>query len=60
MDISLSYDMSILDRYDTVLFETVNSALYKLEYKLSFYKIGFFSLLILIIVIIFVFVCSYC
>ena len=39
-------------RSDTVLFQTANSVLYQLEYKLSFYEIGFFILLILIIMII--------
>ena len=51
--------MDTLQRSDTVLFQTINSVLYQLEYKLSFYKIGFFILLILIIVITFVFVYSY-
>ena len=51
--------MDILQRSDTVLFQTINSVLYQMEYKLSFYKIGFFSLLILIVVTTLVFVCSY-
>ena len=44
--------MDTLQRSDTVLFQTINSALYQLEYKLSYYKIGFFILLIIIAVII--------
>ena len=51
--------MDTLQRSDTVLFQTINSVLYQLEYKLSFYKIGFFILLILIVGITFVFVYSY-
>ena len=51
--------MDTLQRSDTVLFQTINSVLYQLEYKLSCYKIGFFILLILIVVITFVFVCLY-
>ena len=38
--------MGTLQRSDTVRFQTINSVLYKLEYKLLFYKVGFFSLLI--------------
>ena len=45
--------MDTLQRSDTVLFQTINSVLSQLEYKLSFYKIGFFILLILIILITF-------
>ena len=51
--------MDILQRSDTVRFQTINFVLYQLEYKLSFYKIGFFILLLLIVVITFVYVCSY-
>ena len=51
--------MDRLQRFDTVLFQTINSVIYQLKYKLSFYKTGFFSLLILIVVITLVFVCSY-
>ena len=43
--------MDTLQRSDTARFQTINSVLYQLEYKLSFYKIGFFILLILIVVI---------
>ena len=31
---------------DTVLYQTANSVIYNLEQKLSFYKIGFFILLL--------------
>ena len=50
--------MNIL-RFYTVYFETINFVLYQLEYKLLFYKIGIFSLLISIVVITLVFVYSY-
>ena len=33
-------------RSDTVLFQTANSVIYNLEQKLSFYKKGFFILLL--------------
>ena len=48
--------MDRLQRSDTVLCQTLNFVLYQLEYKLSIYKIGFFSLLILIVVITLIFV----
>ena len=51
--------MDTLQRSDTVLYQTKNSFLYQFEYKLFFYKIGFFVLLILIVEIILVFLCSY-
>ena len=51
--------MDTLQRSDTALFQTINSVLYHLEYKLSFNKIGFFILLILIVVITLLFMCSY-
>ena len=51
--------MDTLQRSDTVLFQSINSVLYQLEYKLFFYKVGFFILLILIVVIIIVFVWLY-
>ena len=38
--------MDTLQRSDTVLFQTANSVIYNLEQKLSFYKIGFFILLL--------------
>ena len=44
--------MDTLQRSDTVLFQTINSALDQLETVLSYYKIGFFILLIIIAVII--------
>ena len=44
--------MDTLQRSDTVLFQTINSALDQLETFLSYYKIGFFILLIIIAVII--------
>ena len=59
MNNSFHDQISILQRSDTVLFQTINSVLYQLEYKLSFDKIGFFCLLILIVVITLVFVCLY-
>ena len=37
MDISLIYDRSILQRSDTVLFQTVTTTLYQLNKKLYFY-----------------------
>ena len=51
--------MDTLQRSDTVLLQTINSALYKLETSLSNYKIGFFILLIFISIIIVVFLSSY-
>ena len=42
--------MDTLQRSDTVLFQTANSIIYNLEQKLSFYKIGFFILLLYVAV----------
>ena len=41
--------MDILQRSDTVHFKTDNSIIYNLEQKLSFYKIGFFILLLCVL-----------
>ena len=49
--------MDSLQRSDTFLIKTLNSFLYQLKYKLLFYKIEFFSFLILIVMISLVFVC---
>ena len=43
--------MDTLQRSDTDLFQTINSILYNLEKKLSFYKIGFFILLLFVVMI---------
>ena len=43
--------MDILQRSDIILYQTINSILYYLEKNLSFYKIGFFILLLFVVVI---------
>ena len=43
--------MDCLQGSDTVFFQTINTVLYKLKYKLSYYKIGFFILLHFFVVI---------
>ena len=51
--------MDTLQRSDTVILQTINSALYQLETSLYYYKIIFFILLIIIAVIVVVFLSSY-
>ena len=48
--------MDTLQRSDTVLYQTTNSILYNLEQKLSYYKIGFFILLLCVVMMIMGFV----
>ena len=43
--------MDTLQRSDTVLFQKVNSVIYDIEQKLSFYKIKFFILLLFVVMI---------